>query len=74
MKDGNRRANTMPNTQKIQGIFSASEVKHGISLFTAEELRAVEDLVTEKEGRLLIRCQKKDKYKVAKPEEIVRQL
>ncbi len=64
----------MSNTQKIQTIFSASEVKHGISLFTTEELDAVEDLVTEKEGRLLIRCQKKDKYKVAKPEEIVRQL
>jgi len=64
----------MSHTQKIQTIFSASEVKHGISLFTAEELDAVEDLVTEKEGKLLIRCQKKDKYKVAKPEEIVRQL
>ncbi len=64
----------MSNTQKIQTIFSTSEVKHGISLFTTEELDAVEDLVTEKEGRLLIRCQKKDKYKVAKPEEIVRQL
>jgi type I restriction enzyme M protein len=64
----------MSNTQKIQTIFSASEVKHGISLFTTEELDAVEDLIIEKEGKLLIRCQKKDKYKVAKPEEIVRQL
>lgn len=64
----------MSNTQKIQTIFSASEAKHGTSLFTTEELDAVEDLITEKEGRLLIRCQKKDKYKVAKPEEIVRQL
>jgi len=43
----------MSNTQKIQTIFSASEVKHGISLFTTEELDAVEDLVTKKEGRLL---------------------
>ena len=64
----------MSTTQKIQTIFSASEAKHGISLFTTEELDVVEDLITEKEGRLLIRCQKKDKYKVAKPEEIVRQL
>ena len=64
----------MSHTKKIQTIFSASEVKHGISLFTAQELDVVEDLITEREGKLLIRCQKKDKYKVAKPEEIVRQL
>ena len=64
----------MSNTQKIQGIFSASEVKHGISLFTAEELGVVEDLIIEKEGRFLIKCQIRDKYKVAKPEEVVRQL
>lgn len=64
----------MSNTQKIQGIFSASEVKHGMSLFTAEELGVVEDLIIEKEGRFLIKCQIRDKYKVAKPEEVVRQL
>jgi len=43
----------MSNTQRIQGIFSASEVKHGISLFSTKELGAIEDLIIEKEGRLL---------------------
>ena len=65
----------MPNNRsKIQKIFSVPEVKHGLSLFLEEELDFVEDLIIEKEGKLFIKCQIKDKYKPAKPEEIVRQL
>lgn len=64
----------MMNTQRIQGVFSAPEVKHGLSLFSTEELDAVEGLLTEKDGKLFIHCQIKDKYKAAKPEEIVRQI
>lgn len=64
----------MLSTQKIQGIFSAPEVKHGISLFTTGELDAIEGLIIEKESRFFIKCQIRDKYKVAKPEEVVRQL
>lgn len=59
---------------KIQSIFSAPEVKHGLSLFSPDESEAVERLLIEKDGKLFIHCQIKDKYKVAKPEEIVRQL
>ncbi|MEM3859871.1 MAG: N-6 DNA methylase, partial [Candidatus Micrarchaeaceae archaeon] len=62
------------NDQKIQRIFSAPEVKYGLSLFSEEELDFVEGLIIEKEGRLLIKCQIRDKYKTANPEEIVRQL
>ncbi|MEM3265673.1 MAG: type I restriction enzyme HsdR N-terminal domain-containing protein, partial [Thermoplasmata archaeon] len=62
------------NHQKIQRVFSAPEVKHGLSLFSKEELDFVENLIIEKEGKLFIKCQIKDKYKPAKPEEIVRQL
>jgi type I restriction enzyme M protein len=57
---------------RIQSIFSASEVKHGSSLFNADELEAVEKLLIEKDGKPFIHCQIKDKYKVAKPEEIVK--
>lgn len=64
----------MPNNQKIQKIFSAPDVKHGLSLFSAEEINAVERLITEHEEKFSIKCQIKDKYKVAKPEEIIRQL
>ncbi|MCM8797827.1 MAG: N-6 DNA methylase, partial [Candidatus Omnitrophica bacterium] len=55
-------------------IFSAQDVKHGVSLFTADEIRAIEKLIIEQDGKFLIKCQIKDKLKVAKPEEIVRQL
>lgn len=64
----------MVSTQKVQRIFSAPEVKHGLSLFGTDELEAVERLLIEKDSKLFIHCQIKDKYKVAKPEEIVRQL
>ncbi len=62
------------NPSKIAQIFSASDVKHGLSLFTEEEIRAVEGLIIERDGKFYIKCQIKDKYKQAKPEEVVRQL
>jgi len=62
------------NLSKISRIFSGPDVKHGLSLFTESEIKAIEKLIIEQEGKFLIKCQIKDKYKVAKPEEIVRQL
>jgi len=59
---------------KIQKIFSATDVKHGLSLFKNEEIEAIEKLIVEQNERFYIKCQVKDKYKLAKPEEIVRQL
>ena len=59
---------------KITQIFSASDVKHGVSLFTNEEIKEIEKLIIERDGKFYIKCQIKDKYKLAKPEEIVRQL
>ncbi|MFU2157963.1 N-6 DNA methylase [Caldisericum sp. AR60] len=60
--------------KKIIQIFSTSDVKHGLSIFGNEELEAVENLIIEKDGKFSIKCQIKDRYKIAKPEEIVRQL
>jgi type I restriction enzyme M protein len=60
--------------EKIYKIFSASDVKYGLSLFKLEEIRAVEDMIIEQDGEFRIKCQIKDRYKKAKPEEIVRQL
>jgi type I restriction enzyme M protein len=65
---------TKNNPLKITQIFSASDVKHGLSLFTDKEIRAVEGLIIERDGKFYIKCQIKDRYKTAKPEEIVRQL
>jgi len=58
----------------IARIFSGSEVKYGVSLFVQNELDFVERLIVEKDGKLLLHCQVRDKLVVAKPEEIVRQL
>jgi len=64
----------MADKRKIQNVFSGPEAKHGFSLFNSEELNAIEKLMIEKDGRLFIKCQIKEKYKLAKPEEIVRQV
>ena len=65
----------MPNKRsKINKIFSSSDVKHGLSLFIDREIRAIESLIIERDGKFHIKCHIKDRYKVAKPEEIVRQL
>jgi len=60
--------------KQIKHFFSASDVKHGVSLFTTEEIQAIEKLIEEKDGNFYIKCQIKDKDKRVKPEEIVRQL
>ena len=60
--------------KKIKQIFSASDIKYGLSLFTNEEILAIDNLIIEKDGEFYIKCQIKDKYKHVKPEEIVRQL
>jgi len=64
----------MAGSKKLQTIFSARDVKHGVSLFTQEEINAVENIITEQDGKYVIKCQIKERYKVAKPEELVRQL
>ena len=64
----------MPNRLNIQKIFSAPDVKHGLSLFNSDEINAIKRLIIEQEGKYIIKCQIKGRYKIAKPEEIVRQL
>ncbi|MGC9001077.1 hypothetical protein [Caldisericum sp.] len=70
----NKRRVYGEHPSKITQIFSASDIKHGLSLFTDREIRDIEDLISERHGKFYIKCQLEDKYKVAKPEEIVRQL
>jgi len=59
---------------KMNKIFSSSDIKYGISLFKEEEIKYINNLIIEQEGNLLIKCQIKNKLRVAKPEEIIRQL
>ncbi|MEM4067584.1 MAG: N-6 DNA methylase [Candidatus Micrarchaeaceae archaeon] len=58
----------------LEKIFSPSEVRYGLSLFSESEKEFIKSLIVEKEGSFTIKCLIKDKYKPAKPEEIVRQL
>lgn len=70
-----QKGQNMTKTKKrIHEIFSEPDVKHGLSLFSTEEIDGVENLITEQDGKYFIKCQIKDRLKVAKPEEIVRQL
>jgi type I restriction enzyme M protein len=62
------------SNSKINQIFSSLDIKHGLSLFSAREIRAIEGLIIESEGKFQIKCQIKDRYRIATPEEIVRQL
>ena len=48
----------MASTQKV---FSASEVKHGLSPCGSGELEAVESLLVEKDSELFVQCQVKDR-------------
>ena len=64
----------MPDRLNLQKIFSAPDAKHGLSLFNSDEINAVGKLIIEQEGKYFIKCQIKNRYKTAKPEEIVRQL
>lgn len=68
------RLKTTTNNQRIMKIFSEPEVRHGIALFDDAELNAIESLIIEKDGKFFIKCQIRDRYKRAKPEEIIRQL
>jgi type I restriction enzyme M protein len=67
-------AEKLLNESKIQRIFSSPDVKHGLSLFNTHEIKAIERLITKRDGKYFIKCQIKDRDKPAKPEEIVRQL
>lgn len=64
----------MPDKLNLQKIFFTPDVKHGLSLFNTDEINAIEGLIIEQEGKYFIKCQIKNRYKIAKREEIVRQL
>jgi len=68
------RKKNMSDRLNLQKIFSAPDVKHGLSLFNSDEIKAIERLIIEQEGKYFIKCQIRNRYKIAKPEEIVRQL
>ena len=67
----------MANISKVTGvildtIFKDPEVKHGLKIFSSADL--VKLNIFEEDGKFFIKCPVSDKKKIAKPEEIIRQL
>src|SRR3989338_2331281 len=69
----------MENTKYIDEIFGHPDIKHGLVVFNQPELQAFNlvskiDISKREDGKVVIKCLKRQKEIVAKPEEIVRQL
>src|SRR3989344_4485152 len=67
----------MKNSKYIDEIFGHPEMKHGLTVFDSPELRGLLNKVNisrREDGKIVIKCLKRQKEIVAKPEEIVRQL
>jgi len=62
----------MPKTYSIADILRTDSSGYGLELFTQEETDALE--IFERRGKPYLRCLATDKERLAKPEEIVRQL
>jgi len=56
----------------LDAIFKDPETKHGLRIFSADELERLD--LEEDGGKYYIRCAVRQQRKVAKPEEVVRQL
>lgn len=56
----------------LDAIFGDPETKHGLKIFSAEELERLE--LEEDGGKYYIKCAVRQQRRVAKPEEVVRQL
>ena len=67
----------MANVSKVTGvildtIFKDPEVKHGLKIFSSADLMKLN--IFEEDGKSFIKCSVSDRKKVAKPEEVIRQL
>lgn len=67
------KANTDAVVSAIDRIFNA-EVKHSLVLFNPKDVEALESELFEKNGKSYLKCSASGKERMAKPEEIVRQL
>lgn len=63
---------SMSKTYSVAEILRSGSADYGLSLFSAEEIGAIE--ILDRKGKPYLRCLATDKERPAKPEEIVRQL
>lgn len=69
----------MKNTKYIDEIFGHPEIKHGLTIFDSPDFHGLNllnkiNIFRREDGKIVIKCLKRQKEIVAKPEEIVRQL
>jgi len=69
----------MKNSKYVDEIFGHPEIKHGLTVFDSPELRSLNllskiNISRREDGKIVIKCLKRQREIVAKPEEIVRQL
>ena len=60
------------NTDLVDRIFGRPEIKHGLKIFERRELRKLR--LFEEQGKIYATCAVTGKKRLAKPEEIIRQL
>lgn len=67
-----RQGNQKNNETLLDRIFRDPEIKHGLRIFEARELEKLQ--LNEENGKVFVRCVVTGKKRLAKPEEIIRQL
>ena len=60
------------NTEFLDRVFRDPETKHGLKIFDSRDLKKLR--LTEDGGKVYVKCAISGKRRVAKPEEIIRQL
>jgi type I restriction enzyme M protein len=66
------QGNQKINTNLLDRIFRDPETRHGLKIFESSELGKLE--LTEDDGKVYVKCAVTGKKRLAKPEEIIRQL
>lgn len=67
-----KQSNQKNHVNPLDRIFRDPETKHGLKIFKPHELRKLQ--LTEKGGKVYVKCAVTGKKRLAKPEEIIRQL
>jgi len=67
-----KQGNQKNNANLLDRIFRDPEVKHGLMIFESRELRKLQ--LGEEGGKVYVKCAVTGKKRLAKPEEIIRQL
>lgn len=60
------------NEEILDLIFKSAEIKYGLKIFDEKEIKKLD--FKEEKGKFYVKCLKRDRYILANPEEVIRQL